>query len=287
MFSAWVTSAVALLVFPVVPVFGQQQEPVVADFLTTIGGNTSAKTVGADKNPAAPKHPLLTRDAADIVGHRFFKENMGVKRPVAVARAQATFAQECRAKGGRLLAEDDTAVRAFHQRSVAPILPKGEAFHVWKGQASICADPSGRALGGLVAISESKGIEPSNHSGSSALVGLLMPSYVRTAIYAYHPRSIAAETPAMTASGGLAESQQQIAGRFAAQRRLELKRDDAFRQAMEVGTETNCGTVIQVRGPMVEVAVPPMRTTPTGQSTFWSRKMVLFPPGPTVCTFGL
>lgn len=287
MFSARVTSAAALLVFPVVPVFGQQQEPVVADFLTTIGGDTSVKTVGADKNPAAPQIQPLTRDAADIVGHRFFKENMGVKRPVAVARAQAAFAQECQTKGGRMLADGEPAVRAFYQRSVAPILPKGEAFHVWRGQASICAGPTGQALSGLVAISESKGIEPSNHSGSSALVGLLMPSYVRTAVYAYHPRSIAGVTPVMTAQARVAESQQQIADRFTEQRRLELKRDDAFRQAMEIGTETNCGTVIQVRGPMIEVAVPPMRTTPTGQSTFWSRKTVLFPPGPTVCTFGL
>lgn len=287
MFSARVTSAAALLVFPVVPVFGQQQEPVVADFLTTIGGDTSVKTVGADKNPAAPQAQPLTRDAAEIVGHRFFKENMGVKRPVAVARAQAAFARECQAKGGRMLLDDDPAIRAFHQRRVAPILPKGEAFHVWKGQASICAGPTGQALGGLVAISESKGIEPSSHNGSSALVGLLMPSYVRTAVYAYHSRSIATVTPAMTALGRRAESQQPIADRAATQRRLALTRDDAFRQAMEVGTETNCGTVIQVRGPMVEVAVPPMRTTPTGQATFWSRKTVLFPPGPTVCTFGL
>lgn len=287
MFSARVTNAAALLLFPVVPAFGQQQERVVADFLTTIGGDTSVKTVGADKNPAAPQIQPLTRDAADIVGHRFFKENMGVKRPVAVARAQAAFARECQAKGGRMLLDNDPAIRAFHQRRVAPILPKGEAFHVWQGQASICAGPSGQALGGLVAISESKGIEPSNHSGSSALVGLLMPSYIRTAVYAYHPRSIAAVTPAITAAGRLAESQQQIVDHFAAQRRLELKRDDAFRKAMEVGTETNCGTVIQVRGPMVEVALPPMRTTPKGQSTFWSRKTVLFPPGPTICTFGL
>ena len=55
MFSARATSAAVLLLFPVVPAFGQQQEPVVADFLTTIGGDTSVKTVGADKNPAAPQ----------------------------------------------------------------------------------------------------------------------------------------------------------------------------------------------------------------------------------------
>lgn len=39
------------------------------------------------------------------------------------------------------------------------------------------------------------------------------------------------------------------------------------------------GTVIQIRGPIVEIAVPPVRLTPNGQSTFWSKRAVLARPG--------
>lgn len=53
-----------------------------------------------------------------------------------------------------------------------------------------------------------------------------------------------------------------------------------------IGTVTNCGTVIEVRGPMVEIAVPPTVLTPNGQTTFWSRRDAL-PPSSTPCTYGL
>jgi hypothetical protein len=67
----------------------------------------------------------------------------------------------------------------------------------------------------------------------------------------------------------------------------EVARAEAFRKAMAVGSETNCGTVIQLRGPMVEIAVPAYRNTPNGQSTFWSKRDRLYPIGPALCSYGL
>ncbi len=67
----------------------------------------------------------------------------------------------------------------------------------------------------------------------------------------------------------------------------EQRANEAFQKDIVVGTETNCGTVIQVRGPMVEIAVPPVRPTPNGQSTFWSKRTALTHPGPALCTYGL
>ena len=67
----------------------------------------------------------------------------------------------------------------------------------------------------------------------------------------------------------------------------EQKENDAFRQTLAIGTETNCGTVIQIRRPMVEIAVLPVRLTPNGQSTFWSKRTVLARSGIAPCTYGL
>ncbi|KQN72970.1 hypothetical protein ASE91_18135, partial [Sphingomonas sp. Leaf62] len=55
----------------------------------------------------------------------------------------------------------------------------------------------------------------------------------------------------------------------------EQRANEAFQKDIAVGTETNCGTVIQVRGAMVEIALPPVRPTPNGQSTFWSKRTAL------------
>ena len=265
----------------------ERARPVIGDFLATIGGDSSPKTVGADKSIDAPHIQPLARDASDIVAYRFFKENMAVRTPRALGRAREAFGQECLAKGGRLLVDTDLVVQDFKRRRAESLLPPNKPFHVWEADAAVCVASSGHAMGGLVSISERKGMEPSTHNGSTMVVGLLMPSYVRTAVYAYHPRAIGGPTPALMAQNRAGPSEGELTARFQEERRREQEREEAFRRTMDVGTETNCGMVIQVRGPVVEVALPPTRTTPSGQTSFWSKRAVLFPPGPTVCTFGL
>jgi hypothetical protein len=66
----------------------------------------------------------------------------------------------------------------------------------------------------------------------------------------------------------------------------ERARTDSFRKEMAVGSEVNCGTVTQLRGPMVEIVVPPYRSTPNGQSTFWSKRERLYPAGMMHCSYG-
>lgn len=46
----------------------------------------------------------------------------------------------------------------------------------------------------------------------------------------------------------------------------EHRANKTFRRGLGLGTETDCGTVIQLRGPMVENALQPVRLTPNGQS---------------------
>ena len=265
----------------------ERAQPIVGEFLATIGGDTSPRSVGTNKSLDAPHAHPLARDATDIVAHCFFEENMAVRTPRALGRARQAFGHECLAKGGRLLIDADPVVQDFKRRKAESLLPPNKPFHVWEADAAVCVTSSGYALGGLVAISERKGMEPSTYNGSTMVVGLLMPSYARTAIYAYHPRAIGGPTPALVAQRRVAPSDGELTARFQGKRRREQKRDEAFRRAIEVGIETNCGMVIQVRGPVMDVALPPTRTTPSGQSSFWSKRAALFPPGPTVCSFGL
>jgi hypothetical protein len=68
------------------------------------------------------------------------------------------------------------------------------------------------------------------------------------------------------------------------QEQADLRR---FRVGLRIGSETNCSTVIQVRDPMLEVAVWPHLASPRVQSTFWSRHELLQPYGCAPCSFGL
>jgi hypothetical protein len=98
----------------------------------------------------------------------------------------------------------------------------------------------------------------------------------RTAVYAYRPDRIRTAASFETQEAALR-----------ADDAAEQRANEIFRRDLAIGTETNCFTVIQIRGPMVEIAVPPVRLTPNGQSTFWSKRTVLARPGIAPCTYGL
>ena len=46
----------------------------------------------------------------------------------------------------------------------------------------------------------------------------------------------------------------------------EQRANKTFWRGLAVGTKANCGTMVQLRGPMVENALPPVWLTPNGQS---------------------
>ena len=78
------------------------------------------------------------------------------------------------------------------------------------------------------------------------------------------------------------------------QRTAEIARASAeeirlrpFRAALQVGSKTNCGTVIAVRNPLVQVQLPPYVAAPSGAREFWVRRDELTDAGPpTGCRFG-
>jgi hypothetical protein len=85
-----------------------------------------------------------------------------------------------------------------------------------------------------------------------------------------------------------------VAREVEARRTTEIARAKAeevrlrpFRAALTIGSKTNCGTVIAVRNPLVQVQLPPYITAPNGAREFWIRRDELTDAEPPAgCRFG-
>lgn len=254
-----------------------QQSPGIADFLSTIGGDTDMKTSGSLRTRPSPQVFPLLDDADEIIGYRFFSEKITANGSATAERARDAFAQECTGKGGRIEPEDGDAARTFRDRALGRRLPpRGEFKHFWSGISAVCSRGADQVLGGFVAITYDTTEVATKGDIGSRLISRVLMVPTRTAVYAYRPDQIRS-----------AAWFQRAQDSYVADREAEQKRREAFRRDLAIGTVTNCGTVIQIRGPMVEIAVPPTTLTPNGQSTFWSRRDALAPILSTPCTYGL
>ena len=251
--------------------------PAIADFLTTIGGDTAMKTSGSSPSDPDPQIYPLLRDEPEIIGYRFFAQKLTANGSATAERARNAFAQECAAKGGHLEPDDGDVIRSFRERVLRRRLPpRGSFKHFWSGMSAVCSRSPSEVMGGFVAITYDTTEVASKGDFGSRLLSRISTIPTRTAVYAYRPGLI------RSAASLQGEKAAKLADFEAKQRGAE-----AFRRDLTLGTETNCGTVIQIRGPMVEIAVPPVRLTPNGQSTFWSKRTVVAPPGMAPCTYGL
>jgi hypothetical protein len=251
--------------------------PAIADFLTSIGGDTAMKTSGSMPLDPSPQIYPLVRDESEIIGYRFFAEKLTANGSATAERVREVFERECAAKGGRIEPDDGKVARSFRDRVLGRRLPpRGSFKHFWSGVSAVCVRSPSQVMGGFVAITfDNTELATKGDIGARLFNRIsLMPT--RTAVYAYRPDRIRST----------ASFQAQQAARRA-DNVAEQRTQEAFRHDLAVGTETNCGTVIQIRGPMVEIAVPPVRLTPNGQSTFWSKRAVLALPRIASCTYGL
>lgn len=70
----------------------------IADFLTTIGGDTDMKTAGSSPSDPSPQIYPLMHDASEVIGYRFFSQKITPNGSATAERTTAAFAQECVAK---------------------------------------------------------------------------------------------------------------------------------------------------------------------------------------------
>ncbi|MGW8191898.1 hypothetical protein [Sphingomonas hankookensis] len=156
-------------------------------------------------------------------------------------------------------------------------LPLRDSYkHFWSGLSAVCACSPSEVMGGFVAITFHNTELATKGDLGARLFSKISLMATRTAVYAYCPDRI-------TTATSFEAREATLRADFAA----EHKTNEAFRRTLAIGTETNCGAVIQIRGSMVEIAVPAVRLTPNGQSTSWSKRTVLARPGIAPCSYGL
>jgi len=120
-----------------------------------------------------------------------------------------------------------------------------------------------------------------------AVVGYDLEARVTPITHAWirrHDEDIAA---ARAASDRAAREREAARIAALAHARDEERRLKPFREALAVGSRTNCGMVIDVRGPLVQVQLPPHTRGAGDQREFWARRDELTDASPPErCSFG-
>ena len=249
--------------------------------------------IGGERVPTADEarnvsglSPLLwpLRDVPQqVVGSRYFSEKRLTEGTATAERARELFAEQCRAEGGRIEPAGSNATSSFERWATKDRLPATQQYkHRWRAITSLCAHGTEKFLGGFyAAIFDPTGVASDGDIGSRAMMRLF-PTKTLTAVYVFRGDGIGPQSQ-------YAKSRAQLAAeRIQASRAEEEKLTAELRANVKVGSETNCGTVIEVRPPLVQIAVPATRQTPNGQATIWSRIDRLAPDGfGSMCMYGL
>jgi len=121
----------------------------IADFLTSIGGDTAMKTSRSMPSDPVPQIYPLVRDESEIIGYRFFAEKPTANGFVTAERVSGVCARKCAVKGGRIEPDDGEVARSFHNR---PLPPRGNFKSFWSGVSAVCVRSPSEVMGGFVAI---------------------------------------------------------------------------------------------------------------------------------------
>lgn len=251
-----------------------------SDFWDTIGGSDDVDQAGRDSVIVRP----LRDNAGEVVGARFFRERGSSDPMAATDRGLLAFEQSCRTRGGDMVASDDPRTVMFGDRVIAHLIRPTGMRHQWRGAVAICDGSDGTPVAGFVSlVKDNSEIHRYGDPGSQLIGGLFGGLRNTTAIYLFR----ADRLPSKSDAAASARAEQQRVADVEARMSEARQQAEELQRNLAIGDETNCGTVINVRGPVAEVAVPANRRTPNGQQTFWSRKERLLPPGHGICTFGL
>lgn len=253
-----------------------------------VGGSADPGVLWSDAAPDEPAALFTTvaRYKRHVTAQRF--AGRSDEPHLFVERALAGFRQDCAANGGttpdfkdsrRELLRDWTTAQLDQHRQVYPW-----EYDRW---AELCVDGSDRPLGAFVAVR-------SFNRRNTASVRLRSGGFLfgrdadsRAAVYLFAP-SLLSDDAELQSLLAAAAAKQADADR---RRRDSLAAQDqartSWRQGMRLGTRTNCGMVIQERGPLVEVQLPPGLTGPSGVRQFWVAREELTPDAaPEGCGFG-
>jgi hypothetical protein len=184
---------------------------------------------------------LMRLGEGAFVGYRVFKGKKAVR---TVYDARERFRAECKSLGGHFETKANPSAIAYHFSS-AKKLGLGDA------DPAVCVDDQDRPLGALFASSYS------DDYGDSYVSLFVMTKETTAEMMAIYHQVMAKEL----------QFQKAIAERKANNERNWA----AWRDKLAIGTDTNCGPVISLRGPMAEIA--------NGEQATWFRREQLFPLG--------
>ncbi len=231
--------------------------PPFGTFLESMDGQ-SRRAPGAPQTNSL-SYPLLNgSDAFRVV--RFFN---GDQLHLKMRYADQAFGLECQAHGGNLRAGDQTRM----------------AFDYFAGGGT-----------GLVSSSATFSYRACFSSVGAPLSGMVQ---IRTQD-AYRRDHLAIYVLTRQATNAVLTAQFDREAREEAFRTaMERRREDndanwaAWRRALAIGSETNCGPVIDIRGPMIEIGLPASLRNTNGPAEIWLKREQLYPVGAEFYSGGL
>jgi hypothetical protein len=176
-----------------------------------------------------------------------------------------------------MLSTGDPASGEFYEHYVRPSVPRSNATYYSHGTTAICAANSGQVIGAMTIIVVEPTQGTSNVDIGSKLMFSLLPISTKTAIYVYKPEVV---TPPARAAEN---SRREMAERTAVYE-ARLKAIDDYRKSLQVGSATNCGMIIDMRGAVAQLQQDGIYSGVTAP-TRWVRMDQLLPRGNACSAF--
>lgn len=138
-----------------------------------------------------------------------------------------------------------------------------------------CAEPSGN-------LKWAASIMPGHYGGNSWLYLTILPVTHDFLADIRRKNQELQQKTAKLSQDAIASAQE--ADRVAAAEEVRLQ---PWREQLKIGDQTNCGMVVDVRGPLLEMQLPPYITGPNGIRRFWvQRSQITDKPVGIGCRFG-
>lgn len=265
-----------------------QTLPVISSFLNEVGDvKDKRKTHLLD--PA--QYALFKNFPDSFIDYRIVKDrNEDALQTANVARV--AFGRECISKGGVIDDDSEPNVQALLKHGLARTSEydnnthwnPSERWHI-SHRVAICSANDATVMGVMIAYvhdvtaSYSYFTNPKRRPYNIALIAAMKPRHGTSKAF---QRMVAARNlEADRLAQELGRQSQQRVDRAAQQRAIRLVE---FKKNIAIGTATNCGLVINVRGPLAEIQLPANVQGPNGQTIYWVRRdMLTFDPPMTGC----
>jgi hypothetical protein len=229
------------IIFPATAVQAQTANTPAAEPPARLGSFLNQYPVTKSQPKLLTTESLWRLGESAFVGVRAFKDN---NAGLIAYKARESFGAECAALGGHFETKANRADVASYYS-----MAKKATFN--GNDLSVCVDANEIPLGALIARSYR------NRYHESFVSLFVLSQETATEMMAIYHRGMAKE---LRFQADMAE------------RKINNEKDwAAWRETLVIGTETNCGPVIGLRGPMIEIA--------HGGQTTWFRHEQLFPVG--------